>query len=41
VNRAVRREFETFRMTAMRKNEITNSAPKATQGPCGPGTVTT
>src|SRR5947199_10346509 len=41
VKRAVRREFETFKTIVTKRNEMANSAPKATHGPAVPGTVAT
>src|SRR5262249_24051736 len=41
VNRVSLREFETFKTTEINRNEIVNSAAKATHGPPAPGTVVT
>ena len=41
VNRVKLRELETFKITAISRKEIVNSAAKATHGPPGPGTVAT
>src|SRR5215467_15046940 len=41
VNRVSLREFETFKTIEISRNEMANSAAKATHGPPGPGTVAT
>src|SRR5215469_11791136 len=41
VNRVNLREFETPKTTEISRNEMANSAAKATHGPAAPGTVAT